>query len=485
MSGCPDGCARCEAQMGEEMKKKLVSILLCAAMGVTALAGCGNSSGAGAASEPAAAVQEESKTEEGSAQATESQESAPAEAAGVDGGGETLNVMCHSSWRTEEANAVFDYVAEKCNVKFEFEEVPEGGSGNELIFAKMQSGEVPDILWWQGAKTSATEIGEDLFMELSGGWTQDYNASILESPNQTYNGRLICAPFGDVTVFGMCYNKQVFADNKIAVPQTWEEFLAACETLKAAGVTPMYISGTTDNEWTLQIIPIDARLKQESTVPGSIASLNSHEKLWADMEYMQLTFERMKEMKDQGYIQDTFLSDSYADAQEALLTGTAAMYPQATWIYAELTKLAESEEELDNIGFFPIPATDAADSIAYTETPTGFVIPAGGKKAELAAQIVGELVSKEAMTEYYKLHQGIPAVNGVEVELSSIPADVSALMEAGKTNTLPNTLYSTPSMASDVQAMLAGDKTPEEVLAGYDTDWDTYAKEAGNPDWGY
>ena len=151
--------------------------------------------------------------------------------------------------------------------------------------------------------------------------------------------------------------------------------------------------------------------------------------------------------------QDTFLSDSYADAQEALLTGTAAMYPQATWIYAELTKLAESEEELDNIGFFPIPATDAADSIAYTETPTGFVIPVSGKKADLAAQIVGELVSKEAMTEYYKLHQGIPAVNGVEVELSSIPADVSALMEAGKTNTLPNTLYSTPSMASDVQAL--------------------------------
>ena len=81
------------------------------------------------------------------------------------------------------------------------------------------------------------------------------------------------------------------------------------------------------------------------------------------------------------------------------------------------------------------------------------MIPVSGKKADLAAQIVGELVSKEAMTEYYKLHQGIPAVNGVEVELSSIPADVSALMEAGKTNTLPNTLYSTPSMASDVQAL--------------------------------
>lgn len=470
------------------MKKKMISILLCAALGITTLAGCGGASGGTTVtSEPAAAVAEESQESAApeSTEAAESQESTVAAEAAVDGGGETLNVLCHSSWRTDEANAVFDYVAEKCNVKFEFEEVPEGSSGNELIFAKMQSGEVPDILWWQGAKTSATEIGEDLFVELSGDWVNDYNASILESPNQTYNGKLICAPFGDVTVFGMCYNKKVFADNQIEIPQTWDEMMAACETLKAAGVTPMYVSGTTDNEWTLQIIPIDARLKQESIVPGSMDSLNSHEKLWTDMEYMQLTFDRMKEMKDKGYIQDTFLSDSYADAQEALLTGTAAMYSQATWIYAELTKLAESQEELENIGFFPIPATEAKDSIAYTETPTGFVVPKEGKKVDLAVQIVGELVTKEAMTEYYKMHQGIPAVNGVDVKLTSIPADVSALIEAGKTSTLPNTIYSTPSMASDVQAMLAGDKTPKDVLAGYDTDWDTYAKEAGNPDWGY
>ena len=470
------------------MKKKMISILLCAALGITTLAGCGGASGGTTVtSEPAAAVAEESKESAApeSTEAAESQESTVAAEAAVDGGGETLNVLCHSSWRTDDANAVFDYVAEKCNVKFEFEEVPEGSSGNELIFAKMQSGEVPDILWWQGAKTSATEIGEDLFVELSGDWVNDYNASILESPNQTYNGKLICAPFGDVTVFGMCYNKKVFADNQIEIPQTWDEMMAACETLKAAGVTPMYVSGTTDNEWTLQIIPIDARLKQESIVPGSMDSLNSHEKLWTDMEYMQLTFDRMKEMKDKGYIQDTFLSDSYADAQEALLTGTAAMYSQATWIYAELTKLAESQEELENIGFFPIPATEAKDSIAYTETPTGFVVPKEGKKVDLAVQIVGELVTKEAMTEYYKMHQGIPAVNGVDVKLTSIPADVSALIEAGKTSTLPNTIYSTPSMASDVQAMLAGDKTPKDVLAGYDTDWDTYAKEAGNPDWGY
>lgn len=77
--------------------------------------------------------------------------------------------------------------------------------------------------------------------------------------------------------------------------------MAACEKLKAAGVTPMYVSGTTDNERTLQIIPIDARLKQESIVPGSMDSLNSHENLWTDMEYMQLTFDRMKEIQGSAH----------------------------------------------------------------------------------------------------------------------------------------------------------------------------------------
>lgn len=472
------------------MKKKLVCVFLTMVLGISCLTACGSAPEAResstASSEPAESISQESVSQESEA-ASETAQTESGEASGdtLDGGGATISVMCHSSWRTEEANAVFDYVAEKCNVQFEFEEVPEGSSGQELIYARMQSGEVPDILWWQGATTCANEIGADLFAELSGDWTEDYSSSVLEAPTTSYNGRIISAPFGDVTVFGICYNKQVFSDNNIEIPQTWEDLLKACETLKAAGVTPIYMSATTDNEWTLQIIPIDARLKMEQDDPESMTKLNSHQALWVDMDYMLQTFERMLELKEKGYIQDTFLSDNYADAQEALLTGTAAMYPQATWIYAELKSVAESDEELENIGFFPIPATEAQNSIAYSEYPTGFSVPVKGDQAELAVKVVGELVSAEAMTVYYGLHEGIPAVNGVDVELKGFPADVAKLVESDKTGTCTSALYATPSMASNVQAMLAGDMTPQEVLQGYDTDWDTYAKEAGNPDWGY
>src|SRR5690606_21245814 len=43
------------------------------------------------------------------------------------------------------------------------------------------------------------------------------------------------------------YNKRVFDENGIEVPTTWDDFLAACETLTGAGVTPLY--ATVDGRW--------------------------------------------------------------------------------------------------------------------------------------------------------------------------------------------------------------------------------------------
>lgn len=397
----------------------------------------------------------------------------------------TVHVLCHSSWRTDEANAVFDYVAEKCGVEFEFEEVPEGSSGEELIFAKIQSGEVPDILWFQGATASCTNMGEEAFAELSGDWTSNFSDSILQSRWQTYNGKLYCAPFGDVSGFGMAYNKAVFEENGLEIPTTWDELNAACDVLKAAGIIPIYGSGAAGDEWTLQIAEIDSSAKQEFLNPGSFAALNAHEKNWTDLEYCEKVLEEQLSWVENGYTQDTFLSDSYADAQEALITGEAAMYPTAAFIYAELASIAESEEELDNIGMFALPSDSADSAIMYTESATGFLVPSAGENVDFAKEIVGELVSVDAMQVYYSNHIGIPAINGVDVALNGVQADIYSYIESGKSFAAPLQIYSVPSLASSVQAMMAGDMTPKEVLESLDADWDTYAKEAENPDWGY
>lgn len=459
------------------MKKRFLSL----AMSMLLIAGMA----AGCSSKPADSGTAVTDTPQATSAPTDTQGAAEGAEGTIDGKGTSLTVLCHSSWRTEEANKVFDYVADKYNVKFEFEEVPEGGSGEEFIYAKVQSGEVPDILWFQGAQVSVLNMGEDTFAELSGDWTKDYSDTILESPKQTVNGKLLCAPFGDVTTFGMCYNKKVFTDNNVAIPQTWDELMAACETFKKAGVTPIFTSGAAGNEWTLQIFSIDSRAKMLLKEQGIFDKLNNHSAKWADDEYSNWMLSEFKGLFDKGYTQDTFLSDTYEDAQQALLTGSCAMYPQATWVYSELAKVAESKDELDNIGMFAIPSKDGSATVAYTETPTGFLVPAAGKNVELAKQIAGALSSKDAMSVYYQNHSGVPSVNGIDVDLLGIPKDAYAMIQAGKTQSQPYMIYSVPSLATDIQAMLAGDKTSKQVLEGTDNDWDTYAKDNKNADWGY
>ena len=410
---------------------------------------------------------------------------AASEEAAVDGAGETISVLCHSSWRTSEAKEVFDYVADKCNVVFEFEEVPEGTAGEELIAAKIQSGEVPDILWWQGATTSINVLG-DCFEELNrDDWTENYSDAVLDSYKQSYEGRMLCAPFGDVTVFGMVYNKQIFADNNLEIPTTWDELMEECETLKEKGIIPVYTSGAADNEWTLQIISIDSRAKQEIQTPGAAEKLNTHKALWTDMEYEKYALEKQMELIDKGYTNETFLSDTYADAQEALITGQAAMYPSATFITSEIQSIAESDEEFENIGMFVLPSNEADSDKALLAPPNGFLIPKGTEKADLVKQLLLELCSPEAMNVYYQNHSGIPSVNGVEVDFKGISADVYQMIQEDKTFPEPELLGSAQSLPKNLQAMVSGTKTPEEVLESLDSDFDIWAKENNIAEWGY
>lgn len=47
----------------------------------------------------------------------------------------------------------------------------------------------------------------------------------------------------DVGWRAIFYNKQIFAEHNLAPPETWEEFLAICETLLTNGEVPLSLGG--------------------------------------------------------------------------------------------------------------------------------------------------------------------------------------------------------------------------------------------------
>src|SRR5690606_37877703 len=62
------------------------------------------------------------------------------------------------------------------------------------------------------------------------------------------DGRQSALPYS-IMVASVIYNKTLFAENGIEVPKTWDELIAAADTLQAAGVTPFY--ATLKDDWTV------------------------------------------------------------------------------------------------------------------------------------------------------------------------------------------------------------------------------------------
>ena len=52
----------------------------------------------------------------------------------------------------------------------------------------------------------------------------------------SHDGKLYGVPYS-VPMMGVFYNTDIFAAQGIEVPKTYKEFVAACEKLKAAGIT--------------------------------------------------------------------------------------------------------------------------------------------------------------------------------------------------------------------------------------------------------
>lgn len=130
---------------------------------------------------------------------------------------------------------------------------------NEAFKAKLptllQSDDAPHFFysWGGGVLKQQSETGA--LMDLTeamradgGGWEKSYNPAALKG--LTFDDRIYAVPFkmGTISFF---YNKELFkkAGLKAEDIKTWDSFLAAVNTLKEAGITP--IAGGGGDKWPL------------------------------------------------------------------------------------------------------------------------------------------------------------------------------------------------------------------------------------------
>jgi raffinose/stachyose/melibiose transport system substrate-binding protein len=286
----------------------------------------------------------------------------------------------------------------------------------------------------------------------------------------SYPGRTSVLPYS-VMAASVIYNKQIFKEQGIEVPTTSAELTAACEKLKAAGITPFY--GTFKDPWTAAQGWFDYTVGGEVDVADFYKAMNElGTEVGPDSPAsFQKDFKepvgRMKQLID-NYTNADAASKGYGDGNLAFAKGESAMYLQGPWAFGEIAKTAPSLE----LGTFPLPMTENPEDLEVrVNIDLAAWIPEASKHKDAARKFLSYLFRQDVMDKYNAAQLGYGTTTDAAPATDPRITGMRDYFEAGD-------FYQGPSKAipltipteNYIQGIaLGGDAT--QALSTLDADW--------------
>ena len=280
------------------------------------------------------------------------------------------------------------------------------------------------------------------------------------------------------------YDKSAFAQNNIAVPTTYAEFAAACQTLLDAGITPVYepfADGWHHVLWFLEIGPV-----YEAATPGLADALNANSSTFAGNPTMLTALSQFKEMYDKGYFGADALSNEFVNTEEALASGKYAMTLNRFGLPNQIVAAYPDASE-DNYGFFVIPLADNQIWNVNPAAPSKFIY--SGSKNIAAAKAYFEFLTRPENLQYMLDNEAQFTMLNFSGVNAVLTADQQAFIDTYKKQ---GTVYQTAvnyvnpqwmDVGQDLTALVTGAMSPDDVLASIDQRRMDMAVSAGDAAW--
>jgi raffinose/stachyose/melibiose transport system substrate-binding protein len=400
----------------------------------------------------------------------------------------TLTYLTSQGWAEDPFLALTEKFAEETGIAVDTQIVP-ADQYYTVLRTKLNSGEGPDIFGGQSGKSAlVVELNvEKNAVDLSNEpWAGDVDPLVAEQA--TVDGKLYGLTYWDTLglVWVVNYNKQVFADNGISVPTTYEEFKAASQKLLDAGVQPIYepvADGWHHVLWFNELGPV-----YEAGTPGLADALNANEATFAGNELMLANLTQLKEMFDSGYLGENALADTFAEAPSKLAAGEVAMVV-APLAYAATVHNDIPESDPSNIGVFLMPLADNQIMNVNPAGPTMFIYKNSPHVAE-AKQFFDWLTQPEQLQAFIDNSPNVLTLPFKSVVKTKFTPEQQAFMDAYADSR--GTVYQTAvnyvnpqwmEIGKDITAMFTGAMTPEDVLESIDRRRADFAAAARDPAW--
>lgn len=244
-------------------------------------------------------------------------------------------------------------------------------------------------------------------------------------------------------------------------PETWDELLAACDSLRAEGIIPI-AGGVKDGWFGGWLFSILARQPHDSVDAFMQASVGQasyttpeHTEWWG----------RLQELQERGCWNEDIGSLDYQQGQDLFVTGRAAM------LFGNDTFLAGWAETMgwDSIGLMLTPRYgDGAMADDYIVTAQGWGITSWSEHPQQAADFLVYMHTPDRVNAWFEATGVLPADDRLDTSLITQP-QLQQVYEWDTTRAGPNLENFIPSIMDEqanfagVQLLFAGDATPEDL----------------------
>lgn len=366
------------------MRRKLVSMLLCAAMTAALLAGCG--SGQNEASKDGSA-------KESSAQAQGS-EGAAAE---TDNSGKGKTVVRMAYWNSEDTvAALLDYLAETVpDVEIEYLFV-DNSNYDTIVDTQLSAEEGPDIICESpGSALKHAKLGYLAPLDdLAGGYSE------AGTGVYSYNGSVYALP-GISWFEGIFYNKQLFEENGIELPKTFDEYIAVCKQFQDLGITPL-AAGLKSWEPMLKNSMAFVAAEYLSTEAGRNFGGDYREgKVKLDGTWNSY-LEKWSEMITEGIYTTDMTGIDHDQSLEQFAMGDAAMFCSGPW---DLDAIMAKNPDLQ-IDMMPFYGLSESAGWLIGGPGCGFAVNENSENKEAAMKIVAAISTVEGQAALWENNQG-------------------------------------------------------------------------------
>lgn len=288
-------------------------------------------------------------------------------------------------------------------------DMPVAGGGGDAAMtalrARVLAGNAPTAVQLKGPaiqewyeETGLADIGS---VAEENGWADVLPAQLAE--HMKCEGQWCAAPVNVHRVNWIWGNKQILDEHGITQPTTWEEFNAAAEKLKEAGVTPLAHGGQNWQDATIF----------ETVVLGQGADF--YQKALVDLDPEALKSDTMKGVFDElrtlrVYVDDNFSGRDWNLATAMVMNGEAAFQIMGDWAKGEF--LAAGKQPGVDFVCWPTPGNGFlynVDSFAFFNVE--------GEDKQQGQKLLAKLIMGPDFQKTFNLNKGsIPARTDVALD---------------------------------------------------------------------